>query len=96
MLTPLNYSTPVKKRINNLNTEIFNNLGQYLHTEMETVRIETSTNIIGFDFFTKPKVEQFIKFDKDRLYLILGLIYKMKIIIIPYQFLKCYLMIKYY
>ena len=67
MLTPLNYSTPVKKRINNLNTEIFNNLGQYLHTEMETVRIETSTNIIGFDFFTKPKVEQFIKFDKEQI-----------------------------
>ena len=67
MLTPLNYSSPVKKRINNLNTEIFNNLGQYLHAQTQLVRIETSTNIIGFDFLTDSKVEEFIKFDKEQI-----------------------------
>ena len=30
---------------------------------MEVVRIETSTNIIGFDFLSNPKVEEFIKYD---------------------------------
>ena len=67
VLTPLNYDTPVKKRINYLNTEIFNGLGQYLHTEMQIVRIETSTNIIGFDFLTEPKTEEFIKFEHEEI-----------------------------
>ena len=65
MLTPLDYHNPIKERINFLNTEIYKNLGQYLHTEMQLVKIETSTNIIGFDFLTKPKIEEFIKFDKE-------------------------------
>ena len=29
---------------------------------MELVNIETSTNIFGFDFLTKPKIEEFIKY----------------------------------
>ena len=65
MLTPLNYKTPIKEIISSLNTEIFKNLGQYLYTQMQIVRIETSTNIIGFDFFTEPKIEEFIKFDNE-------------------------------
>ena len=46
MLTPLNYKSPVKERFNSLNTQIYNEMGQYLLTEMQLVRIETSTNII--------------------------------------------------
>ena len=64
-LTPLNYQYPVKKKINSFNTEIFRNLGQFLFTEMQVVKIETSTNIIGFDFFTEPRIEDFIKYDKQ-------------------------------
>ena len=64
-LTPLNYSNPVKKKISFFNTEIFRNLGQYLYTEMQLVKVETLTNIIGFDFFTEPKIEEFIKYDKE-------------------------------
>ena len=30
---------------------------------MQLVRIETSTNIIGFDFLSNPKINEFIKFD---------------------------------
>ena len=30
---------------------------------MQLVKIETSTNMIGFDFLTNPKVDNFIKFD---------------------------------
>ena len=30
---------------------------------MQLVRIETTTNIFGFDFFSKPKTEDYIKFD---------------------------------
>ena len=64
-LTPLNFKYPVKKKINSFNTEIFRNLGQYLFAEMQVVKIETSTNIIGFDFFTEPKTEDFIKYDQQ-------------------------------
>ena len=64
-LTPLNYVNPVKKKISSFNTEIFRNLGQFLYNEMQIVKIETSTNIIGFDFFTNPKMEDFIKYDKQ-------------------------------
>ena len=65
MLTPLNYSNPVKNKINSLNTQIYKNLGQYLYAEMQMVKIETSRNIIGFDFLTEPKSEEFIKFDNE-------------------------------
>jgi hypothetical protein len=64
-LTPLNFDSPVKKKINSLNTEIFTGLGQYLYSQMQVVKIETGTNIIGFDFLTEPKIEDFIKFDKE-------------------------------
>ena len=66
MLTPLNYKSPVKERFNSLNTQIYNEMGQYLLTEMQLVRIETSTNIIGFDFLTNPKIEEFMKFDREQ------------------------------
>ena len=32
---------------------------------MQIVKIATSTNIIGFDFLTEPKIEEFIKFDNE-------------------------------
>ena len=66
-LTPLNFTSPVKNRVNFLNTEIYQGLGQYLHMEMQLVQIETSTNIIGFDFLTEPKTEQFIKFEHEEI-----------------------------
>ena len=37
--------------------------GQYIYAEIQYVIIETSNNIFGFDFLTKPKIENFIKFD---------------------------------
>ena len=67
LLTPLNFTSPVKDRVNFLNTEIYQGLGQYLHMEMQLVQIETSTNIIGFDFLTEPKTEQFIKFEHEEI-----------------------------
>ena len=68
ILTPVNYDEPIKERINSLSSDIYKNLGQYLYTELQLVRIETSTNIIGFDFLTEPRVEEFIKFDKELSY----------------------------
>ena len=67
IITPLNFKNPVKNKINFLNTEIYRGLGQYLHMEMQLVKIETSTNIIGFDFLTEPKSEQFIKFEHEEI-----------------------------
>ena len=68
ILTPLNYDEPIKERINYLSTDIYKNLGQYLYTELQLVKIETSTNIIGFEFLSEPRVEEFIKFDKELSY----------------------------
>ena len=65
MLTPLNYKSPVKEKINLLNTQIYKSVRQYLYTQMQLVKIETSTNILGFDFLTNPKIEEFIKFDRE-------------------------------
>ena len=63
LITPLNYDNPVKERINYVYTTIFKKFGQFLYVEMELVNIETSTNIIGFDFLTTPKLDSFIKYD---------------------------------
>ena len=65
ILTPLNYDEPIKERINYLNSDIYKDLGQYLYTELQIVKIETSTNIIGFDFMTESRHEEFVKFDKE-------------------------------
>ena len=65
MLTPLNYKSPVKEKINLLNTQIYKSVRQYLYTQMQLVKIETSTNILGFDFLTNPKIEEFIKFAEN-------------------------------
>ena len=62
LITPLNYENPIKEQINKLYTNVFKTFGQYMFVEMELVKIETSTNIIGFDFLTKPKTEDFIKY----------------------------------
>ena len=68
ILTPLNYDEPIKERINYLSCDIYKDLGQYLYTELQLVKIETSTNIIGFEFLTEPRLEEFIKFDKELTY----------------------------
>jgi len=62
LITPLNFDSPVKERINLIYTSIFKTFGQYMYTEMQLVNIETSTNIIGFDFLSNPKTDYFIKY----------------------------------
>ena len=63
LITPLNFEKPVQERINQLYTTLFKNFGQYLYIEMQMVTIETNNNIIGFDFLTNEKIENFIKYD---------------------------------
>ena len=63
LITPLNFKSPVKERINELYTTLFKTFGQYLYIEMQLVNIETNNNIIGFDFLTKEKTEEYIKYD---------------------------------
>ena len=62
LINPLNYETPIKEQINSLYTYVYKYFGQYMFVEMQLVNIETSTNIIGFDFLTKPKIDEFIKY----------------------------------
>lgn len=63
LITPDNFNFPVKPRINELYTTAFKTFGQYLYIEMQLIEIETNKNIIGFDFLTKPKIENHIKYD---------------------------------
>ena len=62
LITPLNYNSPVKESINQVFTTIYKTFGQYVYLEMELVNIETLTNIIGFEFLSNPKFEEFIKY----------------------------------
>ena len=62
LITPLNYNSPVKESINQVFTTIYKTFGQYVYIEMELVNIETLTNIIGFEFLSNPKFEEFIKY----------------------------------
>ena len=63
LINPSDYYNPIKERLNFLDCGIYIDFGQYLYTEMQLVRIETSSNIIGFDFLSNPKINEFIKFD---------------------------------
>ena len=63
LITPLIFEKPVQERTNELYTTLFKNFGQYLYIEMQIVNIETNDNIIGFDFLTNEKSENFIKYD---------------------------------
>ena len=62
LITPLNYNSPIKESINQVFTTIYKTFGQYVYIEMELVNIETLTNIIGFEFLSNPKFEEFIKY----------------------------------
>ena len=62
LITPLKYNSPVKESINQVFTTIYKTFGQYVYLEMELVNIETLTNIIGFEFLSNPKFEEFIKY----------------------------------
>ena len=63
LITPINYDNPVKEYLNFLDCGIFVNNGEYYYSQIGLVRIETSTNIIGFDFLSNPKIDEYIKFD---------------------------------
>ena len=63
LLTPGNHNNPIKERLNFIDNNLYKIFGQYILTEMQYVRIETSNNIFGFDFLTNPKIENFIKLD---------------------------------
>ena len=66
-ITPLNFENPVKKEIRGIRTQIYKGLGQRLSVDMQRVKIETSTDILGLDFLTEPKTEQFLKFESEEI-----------------------------
>ena len=62
----------INEKLNFLDAGTYNNFGLYLYSEMQYIRIETSTNIIGFDFFSNPKIDEYIKFDNVELFTVPG------------------------
>ena len=64
LVTPRNYSYPIRHRISEIYSYAFKNVGQYFYIEFQLVNIETNTNMIGLDFLQEDKSESFIRFDK--------------------------------
>ena len=63
VINSFDYKNPIQKRINYLDGKIFRTIGLLILSEFQIVQIQTSKNIFGFDFFTNPKIDEFIKFD---------------------------------
>ena len=63
IVTPKNYSYPVERRITDIYSYLFKNIGQYIYIEIQIANIETNTNLIGFDFLTHEKEETYIRYD---------------------------------
>ena len=55
LVTPKNYSYPVERRITDIYSYLYKNIGQYIYIEIQIVNIETNTNLIGFDFLSYEK-----------------------------------------
>ena len=68
MITPQNYSYPVERRVVNLYSYLYKDVGQSIVIDLEIANIETNTNLIGFDFLTEDKLETYIKFDSSYTY----------------------------
>ena len=64
IVTPKNYSYPVKQRLTDIYSYIFKSVGQYFYIELQLVNIETNTNMIGLDFFQEDRSEFYIRYDR--------------------------------
>ena len=63
LIRPKNFSNPVERRITDIYSYLFKNIGQYIYIEIQMANIETNTNLIGFDFLTEEKSETYIRYD---------------------------------
>ena len=63
LIRPQNFSNPVERRITDVYSYLFKNIGQYIYIEIQIANIETNTNLIGFDFLTEEKSETYIRYD---------------------------------
>ena len=63
LIRPHNFSNPVERRITDVYSYLFKNIGQYIYIEIQMANIETNTNLIGFDFLTEEKSETYIRYD---------------------------------
>ena len=61
--TPEDFKNPVDYINNYFYVYLYKDYGQYLYTQMQFVSIETDYNMIGFDFFTDIKIDNFIKYE---------------------------------
>ena len=55
LIKPKNFSNPIERRITNIYSYLYKNIGQYIYIEIQVANIETNTNLIGFDFLTEEK-----------------------------------------
>ena len=63
ILTPEDFKNPVSYVSNYFYAYLYKKYGQYIYIQMESAFIETDHNIIGFDFFTNIKNDNFMKFE---------------------------------
>ena len=63
LIKPKNFSNPVERRITDIYSYLYKNIGQYIYIEIQVANIETNTNLIDFDFLTEEKSETYIRYD---------------------------------
>ena len=63
LITPKDFENPVERRITDIYSYLFKNIGQYIYIEIQVANITTNTNLIGFDFLTEEKEETYIRYD---------------------------------
>ena len=62
-LTPQNHDNPVEVLERYVNGPTYRTLHQLIYVYMQLVIIETDDNIIGFEEFSKPKIEKHLKYE---------------------------------
>ena len=63
LITPKDFENPVERRITDIYSYLFKNIGQYIYIEIQVANITTNTNLIGFDFLTEEKEETYIRYE---------------------------------
>ena len=65
-INPINYKTPVERRVVNMNSPVFKDLFQFIFSYLQIVNIETDEDITGLNFFTDSiRKELYMRYDES-------------------------------
>jgi hypothetical protein len=65
-VNPLNYESPIERKMIHMNSPLFKNLFQLIYAYLQIVNIETDEDITGLNFFTDTiDKKQFLRYDNS-------------------------------